>query len=139
MVDIRSYCSEDFDQVREILIETDLYNPEIDTRRRFEDKIKDCQNSILVAETQDHEVVGAVFITDDATNVLLTRLGVLPEYQGKGIGTRLVEEAEQILEDRDVPISVAFAKSENEDLKQWYRNKEYEEKGSYTMMWKDLE
>jgi len=139
MVDIRSYCSEDFDQVREILIETDLYNPEIDTRRRFEDKIKDFQNSILVAETQDHEVVGAVFITDDATNVLLTRLGVLPEYQGKGIGTRLVEEAEQILEDRDVPISVAFAKSENEDLKQWYLNKGYDEKGNYTMMWKDLE
>jgi ribosomal protein S18 acetylase RimI-like enzyme len=91
-----------------------------------------------VAENQDQEPVGVVFITYDATNVLLTRLAVLPEYQGKGIGTELVEEAEQILEDREVPVSVAFAESGNKELKQWYRNMGYHEKGDYTMMWKNL-
>lgn len=136
MANIRNYTTEDYDQVKEVLLETELYNLEIDTKERFEEKISEFQSSILVAE--DEKVVGVVFITDDATNVLLTRLGILPDYQGKGIGTELVKKAEQMLKDRKVPISVAFAESGNEELKQWYKEKGYEEKGDYTMMWKDL-
>jgi|APHM01.1.fsa_nt_gi Predicted acetyltransferase len=137
MTKIRSYVDEDFKEVRRILRDTELYNPEIDTEERFRHKANRSRGSILVAE-EEQKVIGTVFITDDATNVLLTRLAVEPKNQDNGIGTDLVEAAEEKLIERDVPVSVAFAETGNKELKEWYRKRGYEAKGKYTMMWKEL-
>jgi ribosomal protein S18 acetylase RimI-like enzyme len=134
---VRNYSDSDYTELKDILKATELFVPEVDTRARFKQKIEEQENSIKVA-TDSGEVVGVVFITDDATNVLITRLAVIPERQGEGIGSRLLENAENFLEKRGTRISVAFAESSNEELKDWYREKGYEEKEDYSMMWKEF-
>lgn len=137
MTEIRSYTDTDFPDVKSILSETGLFVSEVDKRDRFRQKIEDNPGSIKVAELEG-KTVGIIFATDDATNVLLTRLAVLPEYQGQGIGTELLDAAENWLEEQGSEISVVFAEEDNEELKAWYEDQGYENKGSYSMMMKDL-
>jgi ribosomal protein S18 acetylase RimI-like enzyme len=115
---VRNYSDSDYPEVEDILEATDLFVRQVDNRKRFKEKVKRQENSIKVAENSG-EILGVVFIIDDATNVLITRLGVRPERQGRGIGSRLLESAEDFLDNRGTRISVAFAESSNEELKDW--------------------
>lgn len=136
-MDIRTYTNEDFTGVRRVLNATDLFVPAVDTRKRFQDKIERHPDSIIVAE-RDDAVVGTVFVTDDATTVLITRLAVLPDHQGQGIGRSLLDAAESWLVERGTRIAVAFAETSDPELLDWYRERGYTNKGQYEMMWKDL-
>lgn len=134
---LRDYTDADFDDVRRVLEETGLFVPEVDTRDRFKEKIEREPGSIIVA-ADGGRVVGCVFVTDDATTVLITRLAVHPDQQGAGVGTALLEAVEDWLAERGTRIAVAFAETADTALIDWYEQRGYESKGGYEMMWKDL-
>lgn len=86
------------------------------------------KGGVIVAEV-DGRIVGAVRYEPYADYVYLGRLAVLPEYQGRGIGRRLVEAVEEwaaLLGLDEVRLGVRLELTENRDL---YRHLGYVEDG----------
>jgi len=54
---------------------------------------------ILMIAEQDGELVGCVFARTEPESVYLSKLAVDPDRQGRGIGRRLMEEAEDLARD----------------------------------------
>ncbi len=69
-------------------------------KERFEERIKKLVNNVsisLVARNESNTVVGALFgLTDFAYWLYVTDLGVDRDYEGQGIGRRLMKTAHEI-------------------------------------------
>lgn len=57
----------------------------------------------LIAESDDR-IIGAVLGTQDGRKGWINRLAVAPGFQGQGLGRRLIEAAEQRLEEAGIEI-----------------------------------
>jgi ribosomal protein S18 acetylase RimI-like enzyme len=65
-----------------------------DSREHIARELKQDSTFFLVAEHKG-EMIGSVFGTSDGRKGWINRLAVVPEYQRKGIGSMLVQEAER--------------------------------------------
>ena len=69
-------------------------------KERFEERIKKLVNNVsisLVARNESNTIVGALFgLTDFAYWLYVTDLGVDRDYEGQGIGRRLMKTAHEI-------------------------------------------
>lgn len=69
-------------------------------KERFEERIAKLVKNVsisLVAKTEDGKIVGALFgLTDFAYWLYVTDLGVDREYEGQGIGRRLMKTAHEL-------------------------------------------
>lgn len=69
-------------------------------KERFEERVKKLVNNVsisLVARNESNTIVGALFgLTDFAYWLYVTDLGVDRDYEGQGIGRRLMKTAHEI-------------------------------------------
>ena len=69
-------------------------------KERFEERIKKLVNNVsisLIARNESNTIVGALFgLTDFAYWLYVTDLGVDRDYEGQGIGRRLMKTAHEI-------------------------------------------
>lgn len=117
-VTIRNYKIEDYNTVKEILEEGQLYDATWDNEKQLEKRITNKPDSILVSIV-DSNVVGCVYIVDDVFPFIF-RLVVKKQYRERGIGTMLINEAIKILKDHGHNEISLFADNNNEELKNWY-------------------
>lgn len=87
-------------------------------------------DNILIATVPD--IIGFVMYTmeDGAYTVDLTRgliqnIHVTPEYRNKGIGTTLMDAAEDILEDRGADIIALEVMAKNQRAREFYTDRGY--------------
>ncbi|MFQ5837444.1 MAG: GNAT family N-acetyltransferase [Thermoplasmata archaeon] len=73
----------------------------------------------------DSELVGTVLGTDDGRKGWINRLAVDPDYRGRGIGTRLLQEAESALQRRGRRIIAALVEDWNEDSLVFFQSNGY--------------
>jgi ribosomal protein S18 acetylase RimI-like enzyme len=97
---IRTYQDEDFPELESILKLTNLYEMDYDDRENYKSQIESDTASILVAEEDD--VVGGLISLFTSYESFIFHLCVHPQYQKRGIGTQLMEEAEKKFRDRGV-------------------------------------
>jgi ribosomal protein S18 acetylase RimI-like enzyme len=117
---IRPYKSSDYSKVKETLEQSDLFDPVWESEQNIKGKIKRDPESILVAEAEK-QVIGCVFIVEDGWNAFLWRLCVQADFRNKGIGVKLIQQAEKIIANRGLKEVSLFIDSKNKPLKNWYK------------------
>ncbi len=104
----------DYAAVIEVLRVCDL-NPRVrgrDSRKNLAKQLRSKQTFYLGA-FDGPRLVGTVFGTHDTRKGWINRLAVLPEYQRRGIGSRLVRECERGLRKHGLEMFAALIDSEN--------------------------
>ncbi|MFA5966969.1 MAG: GNAT family N-acetyltransferase [Patescibacteria group bacterium] len=134
---IRRYISTDYSDIKQNLIEGDLFYEELDNENRLNQKIQKDPNSILVADV-DNKAVGNVFIMEDGWMALIFHLAVRKDYQHKGIGTELLKAAEAYLKDKGFEEVQIVVREANPELLGYYEKLGYQKGGSFRWMTKEL-
>jgi len=68
--------------------------------------------TILGVEVEG-QLAGVVVVTHDSRKGWINRLAVDPSYRRRGLGTRLVEAAEEVLREQDIHVIAALVESDN--------------------------
>jgi N-acetylglutamate synthase len=83
-----------------------------DRKDRIKEQMRKSYSIFLVAEINGR-IIGSIFGTHDGRRGWINRLAVLPNYRKQGIGTRLVNEVEEILTKKGIDIIAALIAREN--------------------------
>ena len=135
-LNIRPYLSGDYNQVRSIYEEGGLFDQENDSQHRLDEKISRDASSILVA-TDGEQVVGTISLMEDGRMAFMFRMAVKSIYRERGIGTALLRAAEEELKRRgNLEINILID-DQNQELKDYYKKREYKEGHSYRWMYKE--
>ena len=111
---IREFAPADYDRVMELWTEGKLpVKPQgRDSRARIEAQVRQPNVIFLVAESQDR-LIGTVLATHDGRKGWVNRLAVDPACRRKGVGRRLVVEAERRLAAAGMEIFACLIEEEN--------------------------
>src|SRR5437870_4388923 len=90
-VQLLNYTQADYEAVKQILEESELFDPIWDSEKRLNKRIQEKPDSIIIATIGDN-VVGNVFIVDDFYPYVF-RLIVRQTYRRQGIGMQLMDKA----------------------------------------------
>ena len=130
-VALRSFRADDRAGVIDLWRRTDLVRPWNDPDRDIDRKLALADGLLLVAEPLDATpgvapgpgsgLVGTVMVGYDGHRGWINYLAVHPEHQGRGLGRRLVHEAERRLEALDCPKVNLMVRSTNSDVVAFYR------------------
>ena len=134
---IRSYLPTDYSDLKQNLIEGDLFYEELDNEDRISQKIQKDPNSLLVAEI-DNKAVGNVFIVEDGWIALIFHLAVRKDYRHKGVGTELLKATELYLKDKGFEEAQLVIRETDLKLLDYYEKLGYQGGGSFRWMTKEL-
>ena len=122
-----------------ILQEADMFDPVWDSKNNLNSMIKKNPRSILVA-TANNEVIGNIIISSHGQKVsLLFRLAIRKDHRNKGVGTKLLEYAEDSSSKSKAKEIGFFVDFKNKELQKYYFKRGYQtRKKAYIFMWKEL-
>ncbi|OGH23452.1 MAG: hypothetical protein A2629_00195 [Candidatus Levybacteria bacterium RIFCSPHIGHO2_01_FULL_41_15] len=136
---IRPYVESDYPFIKSILQEADMFDSLWDSKENFNSIIKKNPKSILVAVV-DNKVIGNIIISPHGSEVsLLFRLAVRKDHRNKGVGTKLLEYAEDSACKSKAKEIGFFVDSKKKELQKYYFKRGYQtRKKPYIFMWKKL-
>lgn len=137
-MNIRQYKTDDYKRLREILETSGLFDEVWDSENHLTEKISKDDQSILIAEEND-EIIGCLLIMRDPWACFLYRLAVKESYRNRGVGSALLEAAENQLRDRGVEEVGLYVDSNKEELQDYYARRGYAKGGTYRCMYKKLQ
>lgn len=121
-ITINNYISGEFEQLKEVLVSSGVYYEDTDKEEHIEAKLEHDPNSIIVARDEGN-IIGTVFTIYDPWNPFIFHLGVKTEYEKKGIGSMLMQEAEKRILERGCPEMTIFVTEGNEKVHQFYQKR----------------
>ena len=95
-----------------------------DSKEKIEKEVKLNCNRFLFAVI-DGKYVGAVLATHDGRKGWINRVAVIPEFQRRGIARKLVEAAEQWLDDQQIGIVACMIEGYNDESYEVFRKLGY--------------
>lgn len=134
---LRPYLPDDYPKLKTILSEGGLFYELMDKEERVLEKIHRDPESILVA-ISERQIVGTVSIMEDGRMPFVFRLAVETNFRNRGIGTRLMEAAEEILKKRGYGEVNILVEADDSELKDYYERQNYEKGSIYQWMSKEL-
>lgn len=124
-MDIRLMTIDDYEQVIAVWTAAGLtVDPVLDSKDALATVLAMNPTSCFVM-CHDDKVIGAVLGTYNGRVGWIYHLGVLPEYQNHGIGTRLLAVAEHALKQLGAPMVYLSVKVGTEALLPFYKNRGY--------------
>jgi len=135
-INVRNYTVDDYEPVRQLLVDGGLYYEPFDSPERLPEKISKDPKSIIVA-TEAKRVVGTVRFLEDGSMAFIFRLAVNPADRNKGIGKALMEEAEKELFGRGYREINILVEEGNAELQEYYGRQGYERGNGYRWMTKE--
>lgn len=90
----------------------------------FEDK-----NNTILKFTENNQIIGSVLLTDKGDKLYLGMLAISPELQNKGIGKKILHEAEVHARSLGLSKIVMTVISIREKLIEWYNRHGYADTG----------
>lgn len=121
---IRNYQDNDSPKLEQLLKDTGLYYKSLDKKNIFKKKIEHDPDSIIIAE-YNKKIVGTVFVIYDPWNSCIYHLGVHPDYRNKGIGNKLMDEAEKRLKAKGIEKITLFVDEENHKAIEFYKKRSW--------------
>ncbi len=121
---IRSFREQDTEQVIAIWDCCGLLRPWNDPYKDIARKLSEQPELFLVAE-MDNLIVGCGMGGYDGHRGWVYYLGVLPEYRGRGIARRMMEEFEDRLQKRGCPKLQLMVRNDNQDVIDFYTHLGY--------------
>jgi ribosomal protein S18 acetylase RimI-like enzyme len=111
---IITLTAEDYAAVVELWEQTDLPIRPVgrDSREQFARQLEGGTQTVLGVRDGDR-LIGVVVTTHDGRKGWINRLAVHPDYRRRGIGQRLLTEAEGILHEQGMQIIAALIEDEN--------------------------
>lgn len=139
MIIVRPYKPADYAQVRNILIEAELFDEIWDSQKNLDGLSKQTPASLFVGEI-DGNVVAQIYVIRFGSQVAqLYRLAVKKAYQKQGIATQLLQEVEQELKKQDVVEVGLFVDAKKLELNEFYMKRGYgSNQGTWVYQWKKL-
>jgi ribosomal protein S18 acetylase RimI-like enzyme len=136
VVTMRPYIPKDYPGVMEVLKDGGLYDQEMDSEMRFNNKVAKSAESILVAHDGE-KVIGCIIIIDD-WGPLLFRLAIAKDYQKRGLGSQLLDAAESYLRKKYFREAHLLVDEREKELVKFYEKRGYQQSNLYRWMWKKL-
>lgn len=134
---IRNYQDQDFPRLVELFKATKNYYEPLDTRENLKRKIVRDPNSIIVLE-DNNKLVSTVFICYDPWCSFIYHLSVHPDYQKKGFGSKLMDEAEKRLKEAGIKRPTLFVTENNQQVIAFYKKRGWSVMGKVFDMEKEL-
>lgn len=122
--EIRAFAPADEHSLIALWEECGLTRPWNDPRKDIARKLADSPWGLLVAERAS-EVVGAVMVGYDGHRGSVNYLAVAPRARGRGVGTALMDAAEEVLRTRGCPKINLQVRPENADVVDFYARRGY--------------
>ncbi len=134
---IKPYEITEFDEVIQLLKDTDLYFESCDTRETINAKSVNDPESIAVAVIND-QIVGCIFVVSEPWANILYHVAVVPEFQNRGIGSALLKYGEDLIKERGGIQLAGYVMSENINALRWYERKGYKMIPNVTCIYKEI-
>lgn len=136
-MEIRTYQNEDYAAVRDILEKGGVFWEKSDSEEYLRRKSEENPDSMLVA-TEDGRVVGTVFAVFDFMPFLF-RLAVHPDYRRRGVGTELMQRAEEAIQGKGYNRANILIAADDTELQEMYERMGYEKGHLYRWMVKEFD
>ncbi len=124
---LRNYLDSDWPKLLKLMKVSGIYYKHYDSRKMIKKKIEADPESIIIIENKE-KLVSCVFIIYDPWSSYIYHLGVHPDYQGRGLGNKLMDEAERILKMRGTNPITIFVRENNSEALGFYRKRGYKGK-----------
>ncbi len=137
-ISIRPYRTDDYESVKRILREGELFEPHWDSKEVLEKMIVQYPELILVAE-KDGEVVGNVYVIGIWEGMIF-RLAVSKNQRNQGIASSLLNATEEKMKEKGIKEYQLFFNAEDKELERFYQKRGFQgSEKRYRCMWKRLE
>jgi len=134
---LRPYKPTEFDEVMQLLKDTNLYFESCDQRDSVNAKSADDPESIVVAVIDD-KIVGCSFIVTEPWANIIYHTAVGPKFQSDGIGNALLEYSEKLIIERGGIQVAMYVMTENVNVVNGLARKGYKAIPDVTCMYKSL-
>lgn len=134
---LRSYKTTEFDEVMQLLKDTNLYFESCDQPYSVNTKSIEDPESIVVAVIDD-KIVGCAFIVTEPWANIIYHAAVNSDFRGKGIGKALLEYSENLIKARGGIQVAMYVMSENVEVVKGLKLKGYKSIPDVTCMYKEL-
>lgn len=136
---VRTFKAKDYPEVKRLLKEVEMFDPIWDSKMNLLGKVEKDNNSVLVYEEKD-EVVGFVIRVRYGPELqYLFRLGVRKDFQGKGVGTKLLDHCKELARKEGVKEVGLYAEVDNDRLSEFYEKRGFKRsKKSYYYFWTEI-
>jgi ribosomal protein S18 acetylase RimI-like enzyme len=124
---IRNFQMADYDNVIALWLAAGLQLSRTDSREGIQRKLERDADLFLVAEDEGI-IIGSIMGCYDGRRGWVNHLGILPTYQGKGIGGRLLQEVEQRLKARGCDKVNLLIEPDNAGVQDFYQKTGYEQR-----------
>lgn len=140
-INIRSYTTQDYQQIIELYKQPELYGGVFDKARDDEDKLRKRieadPDAILVAEAHG-QIVGTVSLIEDGRVAWLFRFCVVKTEEEKEIEKALFDKAAAALKAKGHTQVLVYAPAATLSFHKRYETLQFTKSGDYTCFWKQL-
>lgn len=139
MILVRDYQQSDYYSLQEILKQADMFDEVWDSQENFASMIAINPLAIQVAQVDD-EIVGLIIIDSHGKETsFFYRLAVSEQKRGSGIGSALLQRAEEIAKNMGAKEVAIYVDSENTIVQRFYTMKGYKTSGKkFICMYKTI-
>ncbi len=129
---IRDYREADYQDLVELWKSLNLGRPERGDNRQVIEQTLKHDGKLLVA-IHKNQLIGSVWITNNGRRLYLHHMGVAEEFQGMGIGKKLLEKSLQFAETMKMQIKLEVHQT-NENAAALYRKYGFEPLDGYQVL-----
>ncbi len=138
MINIRNYQKTDYQQVKAILQEANLFDEVWDSEENLSGMIEKDPQSIIVA-VDKNIIIGQVIIIPYGSKIeYLFRLAVKREFRKQGTATLLINFANKIAQKRKISEIGLYVETGNKKLQSFYQKRGFKiSSKQYYYMWNE--
>jgi len=123
---LRSLNPEEYDRIIEVWERSGLPIKRFgrDSRENIEKQMRD-DHLLFLGAFENDKLIGVVIVNHEGRKGWINRLAVLPEYQRRGVASKLVEYGENWLRERGIKIYATLIEDYNDSSKKLFKKMGY--------------